>query len=151
MIVVLVTSGCLSVCEGRFENRSCARKGMGSQGVGFFRREFLYFNAVPCRPMPFLVHFRERWFMFFLFLCVNVVSINPRAKTFMLNSNPSQISTDHVFLNRSRSVFYERSAALPLYSPFNSYLEPTSVRIKPTSVRIRSNILLLLLLLLLLL
>ena len=34
----------------------CTSKGIGRQGVGSLRNE-LRFNATPCRPVPFPVHF----------------------------------------------------------------------------------------------
>ena len=35
--------------------QSCASKGIGRQGIGFFCKGFLCFNTAPCSPMPLLV------------------------------------------------------------------------------------------------
>ena len=38
--------------------QSYISKGIHRQGVGSFCKEFLCFNTMPCRHMPFLAHFR---------------------------------------------------------------------------------------------
>ena len=37
--------------------RAATSKGIGRQGIGSFRKELLWFNTMPCCPMPLLVHF----------------------------------------------------------------------------------------------
>ena len=46
-----------SIPSALAKSLSCTSRGIGGQGVGSLRKEFLCFNTMPCRRMPLLVHF----------------------------------------------------------------------------------------------